>query len=136
MARPHVVLRREYIQPPRLSSTGMGLKPAYVIEFVAEVFDKLPPKQQEEVILHELLHIPKSFSGGLVPHGKSTSEERQNTKQVHLTQPPLNPAPSMSRKELRGVDLNPRTPTGAGSEPAAVTRLGDPRLRDVSVHCC
>lgn len=50
--------------------TGFGMKPSYVIEFIAEVFDKLPPQAQDEVIIHELLHIPKSFSGGLVPHGR------------------------------------------------------------------
>ncbi|MDJ0272224.1 MAG: putative metallopeptidase [Candidatus Caldarchaeum sp.] len=50
--------------------TGFGMKPCYVIEFIAEVFDKLPKEAQDEVIIHELLHIPKSFSGGLLPHGK------------------------------------------------------------------
>ncbi|MCS7133761.1 MAG: putative metallopeptidase [Candidatus Caldarchaeum sp.] len=50
--------------------TGFGMKPCYVIEFVAEIFDKLPPSSQDEVIIHELLHIPKSFSGGLLPHGR------------------------------------------------------------------
>lgn len=50
--------------------TGFGMRPCYVIEFIAEVFDRLPPEAQDEVIIHELLHIPKSFSGGLVPHGR------------------------------------------------------------------
>ena len=59
--------------------TGMGLKPAYVIEFVAEVFDNLPPRQQDEVILHELLHIPKSFGGGLVPHGRINFRKEAKT---------------------------------------------------------
>ncbi|MEM0440483.1 MAG: putative metallopeptidase [Candidatus Caldarchaeum sp.] len=50
--------------------TGFSMKPAYVIEFIAEIFDKLPSHEQDEVIIHELLHIPKSFGGGLVPHGR------------------------------------------------------------------
>ncbi|MCS6783609.1 MAG: putative metallopeptidase [Candidatus Caldarchaeum sp.] len=50
--------------------TGFGMKPAYVIEFIAEIFDKLPAESQDEIIIHELLHIPKSFTGGLLPHGR------------------------------------------------------------------
>jgi len=50
--------------------TGLGIKPTYVIEFVAENFDKLPENEKEEIIIHELLHIPKSFKGGLIPHSK------------------------------------------------------------------
>jgi len=50
--------------------TGVGMKPHYVIEFIAEKFDKLPDDEKDEIIIHELLHIPKTFSGSLLDHGR------------------------------------------------------------------
>ncbi|MEM0482633.1 MAG: putative metallopeptidase [Nitrososphaerota archaeon] len=48
--------------------TGLGLRPCYVIEFVSQVFDRLSNDDKVEVILHELLHIPKAMGGGLIGH--------------------------------------------------------------------
>ena len=39
----------------------------YTIEFL-ELFDKLHKKDQDKTIIHELLHIPKSFGGGFRHH--------------------------------------------------------------------
>ena len=44
--------------------------PAYCLEVISERFDKLPRSQQDKVLLHELAHIPKNFSGALRPHTK------------------------------------------------------------------
>lgn len=42
--------------------------PAYCLEVVSERFDKLPAREQDKVLLHEMAHIPKNFSGALLAH--------------------------------------------------------------------
>ncbi len=50
---------------------GMGRKKGfYLIEVISEKFDKLPVNEQLKVIIHELMHIPKSFGGGFIHHDK------------------------------------------------------------------
>jgi predicted metallopeptidase len=50
---------------------GMGRKKGfYLIEVISEKFDKLSKNEQLKVIIHELMHIPKSFGGGFIHHNK------------------------------------------------------------------
>ena len=50
---------------------GMGRKKGfYLIEVISEKFDRLPRDEQLRVIIHELMHIPKTFGGGFVHHDK------------------------------------------------------------------
>lgn len=52
----------------RIWQKALGIKSHYIIEVLYPNFDKLSKEDQEKTLLHELLHIPKKFSGGLVPH--------------------------------------------------------------------
>lgn len=52
----------------RIWQETLDLKPSYIIEVISEKFDNLSSKQQDNILLHELAHIPNNFSGSLVPH--------------------------------------------------------------------
>lgn len=53
---------------PKLWQRTLGVEPAYIVEVISEHFDKLSTKEQDKVLLHELAHIPRNFSGALVAH--------------------------------------------------------------------
>lgn len=53
---------------PRVWQKALGVKAHYVLEVISEKFDKLSKDDQYRVLIHELLHIPKNFSGALLSH--------------------------------------------------------------------
>ncbi len=53
---------------PTIWQEALGIKPHYVIEVLSEKFDRLGLEQQTKTLIHELLHIPRTFSGALRPH--------------------------------------------------------------------
>lgn len=59
---------------------ALSEKPGYIIEVLSERFDKLGRLEQDKVLLHELAHIPRNFSGSLLPHvrkrGKRNFDDR------------------------------------------------------------
>ena len=53
---------------PKIFQTALDIEPAYVIEVLSAYYDKLSAEDKKKVLIHELLHIPKNFSGALLPH--------------------------------------------------------------------
>lgn len=53
---------------PKIFQHALKISPAYVIEVLSKHYDKLNQNEQQKVLIHELLHIPKNFSGALLPH--------------------------------------------------------------------
>jgi predicted metallopeptidase len=53
---------------PKIFQRALNVEPAYVIEVLTEHYDKLDEDKKIKVLIHELLHIPKNFSGALLPH--------------------------------------------------------------------
>jgi predicted metallopeptidase len=51
----------------KLMQKAMKTKAFYAIEFL-ERFEKLSKEDQDKVIIHELLHVPKTFGGGFRQH--------------------------------------------------------------------
>jgi len=52
----------------KIMQEALRRPPVYVIEVISEQYDKLTQEDKEKTLIHELLHIPKGFSGGFRPH--------------------------------------------------------------------
>lgn len=52
----------------RLFKEVAGIEPNYIIEVNARRFDKLTDREKMKTLIHELMHIPKTFSGALLSH--------------------------------------------------------------------
>ncbi|RLG15068.1 MAG: metallopeptidase [Candidatus Nanohalarchaeota archaeon] len=53
---------------PRIWQKALGVDAHYILEVLSEHFDKQSVDDQDRTLIHELMHIPKTFSGALVPH--------------------------------------------------------------------
>ena len=53
---------------PRIWQIALNKEAHYCLELISERFDRLSSSEKEKVLIHELLHIPRNFSGALLPH--------------------------------------------------------------------
>lgn len=60
----------------KIWNDAISINPIYLIEVIGERYDNLPQHEKEKVLIHELLHVPKGFSGGFVSHGPAISKHR------------------------------------------------------------
>ncbi len=52
----------------KLMQKAMGVHAFYALEFISERFDRLSKEEQIKTVIHELMHIPKTFGGGFRHH--------------------------------------------------------------------
>ena len=52
----------------KVMQKAIGIKAVYALEFLTERYEKMNNEDKIKVIIHELMHIPKSFGGGFKHH--------------------------------------------------------------------
>jgi predicted metallopeptidase len=61
---------------PRLWQQALSEPAYYAVEVLAEQYDALPLQEKEKTLIHELLHIPRSFGGGFRHHKNWVTRRR------------------------------------------------------------
>jgi len=67
---------------PRIWQKALHEEASYIIEVISEKYDKLSEKERDKVLLHEIVHIPKNFSGSLIPHYRKGKRNFHNQVDV------------------------------------------------------
>lgn len=68
---------------PKIFQQALDIEAAYVVEVLSKYFDRLSENEQKKVLIHELLHIPKNFSGALLPHSGRNRSIGQETNLLY-----------------------------------------------------
>jgi len=61
---------------PRIWQQALSEPAYYAVEVLAEQYDSLPVEERKKILIHELLHIPKSFGGGFRHHKNWVTRRR------------------------------------------------------------
>lgn len=68
---------------PDIWQKALSVGAYYIIEVISQHYDPLPQEEKEKVIIHELLHIPKTFSGALRPHRGKVRIDKKTVEKLH-----------------------------------------------------
>lgn len=68
---------------PKIFQTVLEIEPAYVIEVLNKYFNRLDYEEQTKVLIHELLHIPRNFSGSLLPHSYGNKQIDKEVEKIY-----------------------------------------------------
>jgi predicted metallopeptidase len=68
----------------KVLQVALGIDAFYVLEFLAERFDRLSEPERTRTVIHELMHIPKNFGGGFRHHDHVTSRNVQRMLDAYL----------------------------------------------------
>ncbi len=61
---------------PKIWQQALSEPAYYAVEVLSEQYDSLPHDEKEKTLIHELLHIPKSFGGGFRHHKDYVTRRR------------------------------------------------------------
>lgn len=53
---------------PKIWQSALGVKAHYILEVLSQRYDKMSEDDKDRTMIHELMHIPKTFSGALLNH--------------------------------------------------------------------
>ncbi len=95
---------------PPVFQRALRVPAHYVIEFMVPAFDRLRRDEQDRVIIHELLHIPRTFSGGIRPESSSSLSISRRTVEQYYRQYLAAMRGRTSRRESRGGGGAPGPP--------------------------
>lgn len=75
----------------KIMQKAMSVQAFYVLEFLSERFDKFSEEDRIKTIIHELMHVPKTFGGGFKHHHLVTDK---NVNMMYKTY--------KAKKEMKG----------------------------------
>jgi len=61
---------------PKIWQQALSEPAYYAVEVLSEQYDSLPIDEKEKTLIHELLHIPRSFGGGFRHHKDWVTQRR------------------------------------------------------------
>ena len=58
---------------------AMRMEPTYIVEVIHELFDYYPVEAQDRTLIHEMMHIPQGFRGGVRDHKDHVTRDNVDT---------------------------------------------------------
>lgn len=115
---------------PALWQQVLGIGPAYVVEIIEPEFGRLPEAEEDRILIHELLHIPRTFSGAIRPHRTPTFSITRRTVERYY-QRFLAAGGGHAGGLSAPDDQIDRAPVGGGAPPGVPTRAAAAHHRAV-----